>query len=75
MGGRTEDEAKLTFVSFCIEEYKTLHGLTGAEAAARFEKYGVTDHLAEHFEVLHTLGKAAIMDDIARFIEARGSKK
>ena len=75
MGEKTADEARLSFASFCIEEYKTLHGLDGAEAAKRFEKYGVTDHLLEHFEVLHTLGKAAIMDDIARFIEARRRKK
>ena len=75
MGGRTADEARLTFVSFCIEEYKTLHALNGAETAARFEKYGVTDHLLEHFEVLHSLGKAAIMDDIEQFIAARRRKK
>ena len=71
----TADEAKLAFVSFCIEEYKTLHALGGAEAAALFEKYGVTDHLLEHFEVLHSLGKAAMMDDIEQFIAERKRKK
>ena len=71
MNEETENEEKLIFVSFCIEEYKTLNALDGAEAAARFEKYGVTDYLLEHFEILHTLGKAAIMDDISRFIAER----
>lgn len=75
MGERTADEEKLTFVSFCIEEYKTLNSLNGAAVAERFEKYGVTDYLLEHFEVLHTLGKAAIMDDISRFIEERTTKR
>ena len=75
MNKEAENEEKLIFVSFCIEEYKTLNALDGAETAARFEKYGVTDYLLEHFEVLHTLGKAAIMDDIARFIAARKRKK
>ena len=75
MAERTENEAKLAFASFCIEEYKTLHALDGAEVAARFERTGVMDHLLEHFEVLHSLGKSAIMDDIDRFIAARGRKR
>ena len=75
MGERSEEEAKLAFVSFCIEEYKTLHALDGAKAAAKFEKYGVTDHLMEHFEVLHTFGKTALMDDIDRFVAARTRKR
>ena len=75
MAEKTENEAKLAFASFCIEEYKTLHGLDGAEVAARFEKFGVIDHLLEHFEVLHTLDRSAIMDDIERFIAARRRKE
>ena len=39
----TESEKKLVFVSFCIEEYKTLHGMDGRSVADFFEKYGVTD--------------------------------
>ena len=39
----TESEKKLAFVSFCIEEYKTLHGMDGRSVVDRFEKYGVTD--------------------------------
>ena len=75
MPGKTESEAKLTFVSFCIEEYKTIHSLSGAEAAARFEKYGVTDFLIEFFDTLHTLGTKAILHEIDRFIEARAGRR
>ena len=71
MDKKTESEETLFFVSFCIEEYKTCRGMSGAAAAAWFEKFGVTDYLMAHFDVLHTLGAAAIMTDIDRFIEER----
>ena len=71
MDKKTESEEKLLFVSFCIEEYKALHGMTGEEVVKLFEKYGVTDYLMAGFDVLHTLGKNMILDDIEGFIETR----
>ena len=75
MGKKDEAEEKLLFVSFCIEEYKTEHGMAGAYTAKLFEKYGVTDFLMDGFDVLHTLGRNMILDDIDKFIEARRPKK
>ena len=72
---KTESEEKLLFASFCIEEYKAQHGMTGEEVVKLFEKYGVTDYLMAGFDVLHTLGRAMILDDIDKFIEARRPKK
>ena len=69
MDKRTESEEKLLFVSFCIEEYKAQHGMTGEEVVKLFEKYGVTDYLMAGFDVLHTLGRNMILDDIEGFIE------
>ena len=70
---QTEDE--LLFVSFCIEEYKVRTGITGAEVVSLFEKYGVTDFLMAHFDILHTLGRDMILDDIDKFIAERRAKK
>ena len=75
MEKKTESEAKLLFTSFCIEEYKAQHGMTGEEVVKLFEKYGVTDYLMTGFDVLHTLGRNMILDDIDKFIEARKPKK
>lgn len=75
MDKKTESEEKLLFVSFCIEEYKAHHGMTGEEVVKLFEKYGVTDFLMAGFDVLHTLGRNMILDDIDKFIEARKPKK
>jgi len=75
MEKRTESEEKLLFVSFCIEEYKAQHGMTGEEVVKRFEKYGVTDYLMDGFDVLRTLGRNMILDDIEGFIETRRPQK
>jgi len=75
MDKKTESEEKLLFASFCIEEYKAQHGMTGEDVVKLFEKYGVTDYLMTGFDVLHTLGRNLILDDIDKFIEARRPKK
>jgi len=75
MDKKTGSEAKLLFTSFCIEEYKAQHGMTGEDVVKLFEKYGVTDYLMTGFDVLHTLGRNLILDDIDKFIEARRPKK
>ena len=75
MDKKTESEETLFFVSFCIEEYKAQHGMTGAEVVKLFEKYGVTDYLMAGFDVLHTLGRDMILDDIDSFIETRRRKQ
>ena len=67
----TESEKKLVFVSFCIEEYKTLHGMDGRSVADLFEKNGVTDYLLEHYSVLHSFGREAILNDIDQFMNVR----
>ena len=75
MDKKTESEEKLLFVSFCIEEYKAQHGMTGGEVVKLFEKYGVTDYLMDGFDVLHTLGRNMILADIDSFIETRRRRK
>ena len=40
------------FMSFCIEQYKQKHHLTGEQAMLELDKYGVLDHLEEFYEVL-----------------------
>ena len=75
MDKKTESEEELLFTSFCIEEYKAQHGMTGEDVVKLFEKYGVTDYLMTGFDVLHTLGRNLILDDIDKFIAARRPKK
>ena len=67
----TDTEKILAFVSFCIEEYKTKSKQDGRDVAMFFERMGLTDYLMEHAEVLHSLSRDAILDDIDQFIARR----
>ena len=57
----------LEFKAFCFEAYRADKKLTGRETMSLFKKYGVLDYL----DVLHTTGRAYIVEDIDIFIEAR----
>ena len=59
------------FLSFCIEQYKEQHELTGAEAADVLSRYGVLEYLEQHYESLHSQSKQWIMEDIEQFIRLR----
>lgn len=59
------------FVTFCIEQYKKKHNLSGNAVFDLFDKLGVNEYLAEGYEVLHTQGKNWLMEDIEEFISNR----
>ena len=59
------------FLSFCIEQYKQKHHLTGEQSMAELDKYGVLDYLERHYEVLHTQSAQWIVEDIEEFISNR----
>lgn len=63
----------LEFKVFCFEAYRADKKLTGREAMELFKKYGVLDYLGACYNVLHTTGRAYIIDDIDEFINYRRS--
>ena len=66
MGGNAE------FIAYCIEEYKAAKGLTGKEVILLFKKYDVIDYIVTCYGALHTMGGAAIVEDIDSLVkEAR----
>ena len=56
------------FLSFCMEQYKNKHQMSGEEVAILFEQYGVLPYLEDNFEVLHTQGHRWLMDEIDEWI-------
>ena len=64
----------LEFKAFCFEAYKAEKQLTGRQTMHIFKKYGVLSYLEDCFDVLHTTGRAYIIDDIDMFIAARNKK-
>ena len=68
---RCDVSKTLEFKAFCFEAYRADKKLTGRETIALFEKYGVLNYLEACFDVLHTTGRAYIVEDIDIFINAR----
>jgi hypothetical protein len=61
----------LEFKVFCFEAYRAEKKLTGRQTMNLFTKYGVLDYLGTCYDVLHTTGRAYIVEDIDVFINAR----
>lgn len=55
---------KSYFVTFCIEQFKHKRGISGVEAAKILFSSGVTEYLADNFEVLHTQSCQWLMEEI-----------
>lgn len=61
----------LEFKAFCFEAYRARHKMTGRDAMREFKKYGVLKYLHDCYDVLHTLGRDYLVEDIDVFITAR----
>lgn len=62
------------FLSFCVEQYKNRHGLSGADAMKELSRYNVLDYLSTHYEVLHTQSCQWIMEDIDEIVSLRKNR-
>lgn len=61
----------LKFKTFCIEQYKKEHNISGQKALELFTAYHVFHYLDSFYDVLHTTGAKYIVEDIDLFIQAR----
>lgn len=59
------------FISFCVEQYKTAKGLSGADTVRLFDKYNIPEYLEENFEPLHTQSRQWLIEEIDEFIKLR----
>jgi len=58
----------LAFKVFCLESYKSVHGLSGPDAHDIFRKYKVFDYISSCYDVLHSTGRLYIVSDIDEYI-------
>ena len=65
-------QKKAEFLSWCIEEYAAEKNLNGRDVANLFSQNKVLDFLGEHYDILHTQGKAYIIETIEDFIKTEG---
>jgi hypothetical protein len=59
----------IAFKVFFIENYKTVHNLTGKTALDVFLKYKVSEHITSCYDVLHSFGRLYIINDIDDYIK------
>ncbi len=57
-----------TFLIYCMERYRYLKGLSGAEVADIFDRYDIYGYITKYFESLHTMGDSCVIEDIDDYI-------
>ena len=62
---------EVTFLIYCLEEYKADKEMTGKQVVKMFDQYHITDYILSCYEALHTTGRNYIINDIDMYIEAR----
>ena len=62
------------FLSFCIEQYKNEHHISGNDAMEMLNGYGVLEYLKDHYEILHTQSRQWILEDIENYISIRKNR-
>jgi len=63
---------KLNFITFCIEEFKTLYSVSGSDIYKVFKGYCIIDFLIENYDVEHTLDSKIIIEDIICVLKRNG---
>ena len=65
---------EITFLTFCIESYARTHKMSSLQAYALFRRYKVDSYLIDGFDVLHTQGEVAIIQDIDIYLRNHSKK-
>ena len=59
------------YLVFAAEQYRFAKGLTGAQLAVLFEKYGVARFIMDSFELFHIESEQNMISAVDEFIERR----
>ena len=59
------------YLVFAAEQYRFAKGLTGAQVAELFEKYGVSKFIMDSFELFHIECEENMIAAVDEFIEHR----
>ena len=60
---------QLRFLAFAAEHYRMRHGLSGAELAALFSRYGIYQLVLDNYYLYHIESPEHMVADIDHFIE------
>ena len=73
ISGRETNAAKMAFIVFVLHVLSAAWGTSPSGAYDLCKKAGVIDnYLIPHYDVLHSLGSNAIIEDVTGYIRDRG---
>ena len=61
------------YLVFAAEQYRFVKGLTGAQVAELFERYGVSKFIMDSFELFHIESEENMITAVGEFVEQRRS--
>ena len=62
---------ELTFMIYCIEEYRARKEITGKEVIVLFNSFNIFQYLKDYYECLHIMGIEYIIQDIDFYIHSK----
>ena len=68
--GTREMSKESNFLIYCMQRYRHFKGLSGADVAKTFEKYGIYGYITKYFDSLHIMGDRCIVQDIDDYISS-----
>lgn len=63
---------EMTFVIFCMENYRAHRNLSGKEVLKLFQEYDVLSYLIDCYDTLSTVGDQYLTEDIDEYLRVRG---
>lgn len=70
-----EKQDRAMFVSFCIEQYAKARNMSAEDAANLFDRYGISEHFCEFYDVLHTYGRNWLIEEIDKIIKEKRNEQ
>ena len=67
--------AESNFLIYCMERYRYFKGLSGADVAKIFDRYGIYRYITKYFESLHTMVDDYIVKDIDDYISSLNGER
>ena len=64
---------RVKYLIFCMETYKQIRNLTGAEVYELFRKYNFIEYIIDLFELLHIQGTRRLMEELDEYQSVQDS--
>ena len=60
-------DSRVKYLIFCMETYKHLRGMTGAQVYEHFKKYNFIEYIIDLYELLHIQGTKRLLKELDEY--------